>query len=125
LSIKLPDVQRSEILALPPRVRSIGHAEYLFVQMAMADIARQWSVELLGASADDSTLVLVPEDGDDAVGPSFMICRESYGFRLDQVHWDTVTEIGIFASIGDVVDTLRTRLAHWSRLVAPSSVTLH
>ena len=40
-----------------------------------------------GICANEATLVVTPEDGDDETGPSFVISRETYGLRLDQVHW--------------------------------------
>ena len=55
----------------------------------MAEIAPDWSVELQGICAEEATLVLMPDGGDDANGPSFVISQETFGFRMDQVHWDT------------------------------------
>ncbi len=91
----------------------------------MAEIASEWSVELQGVCADEAILVLLPEDGDDAMGPSFVISRETYGLRVDQVHWERLTEVGVFASITDVLATLRPRVAFCSGLAVPPSVTLH
>ena len=91
----------------------------------MADVAPEWSVELQGICADEASLVVLPEDGDDAKGPSFMISRETYGFRIDQVHWDVVTEIGVFAAMADIVRVLRLRLAFCYGVETPNSVTLH
>jgi hypothetical protein len=125
MSIKRYGFQTSRDLAFAVRVRRIGGADLALVQGAMAEIAPEWSVELQGICADEATLVLLPEDGDDAMGPSFMVSRETYGFRVDQVHWDVVTEIGVFASMNDVVDVLRLRLAFCIGLEAPASVTLH
>ena len=54
-----------------------------------------------------------------------MISRETYGFRLDQVHWDVVTEFGVFASLNDVVAALGARLAFFPDMATPASVTVH
>ena len=91
----------------------------------MAEIAPEWTVELQGISSEEASLVLTPEDGDDATGPSFMISRETYGFRLDQVHWDALMECGVYASLHDVVAVLAARLAFYPDLAVPASVTLH
>ena len=125
MSIKPPAIQTSQDLAFSARVRPIGNAELEMVQAAMAEAAPEWSVELQGISIDESTLVLLPEDGEDSMGPSFMVSRETYGFRVDQVHWDVVTEVGVFVSMSDVVDVLRLRLAFCGSLEATASVTLH
>jgi hypothetical protein len=73
---------------------------------ATAEIAPDWAVALESICADETTLVLVPDDGDEKSGPSFVISREAYGLRVDQVHWDEVTEIGVFGSLTDVVEVL-------------------
>jgi hypothetical protein len=125
MSIKRPGIQTSQDLAFTVRARPIGGADLILVQAAMAEAAPDWSVEMQGICADEATLVLLPEDGEDAMGPSFMISREAFGFRVDQVHWDVVTEIGVFASMHDIVDVLRLRLAFSAAMEAPASVTLH
>ncbi|MDB5401953.1 MAG: hypothetical protein JWQ55_3971 [Rhodopila sp.] len=125
MSNKRPAFQTSQDLAFTVRVRPIGSADLVFMQNAMAESAPDWSVELQGICADEATLVLLPEDGDDAIGPSFMVSRETCGFRVDQVHWDVVTEVGVFTSMNDVIDVLRLSLAFCGGLEAPASVTLH
>jgi hypothetical protein len=67
----------------------------------------------------------VPDDGDDRSGPSFVISREAYGLRVDQVHWDEVTEIGVFASLTDILQVLRLRLAFFIHSTVPASTTIH
>ena len=124
-SIKRSGFQTSPDLAFAVRVRPIGGADLALVQAAMADAAPEWTVELQGICEDEATLVLLPEDGEEAVGPSFMVSRETYGFRIDQVHWDAVTEVGVYATMHDIVDVLRLRLAFCAGLEAPASVTLH
>lgn len=105
--------------------RPLGNADLALVQDAMAEIAPEWSVELHGICVDKATLVLLPEGGDDAMGPSFMISRETYGFRLDQVHWDVLTEFGVFASLTDVVSAIGARLAFVPGVAISASVTMH
>jgi hypothetical protein len=73
---------------------------------ATAKIAPDWAVALESICADETTLVLVPDDGDEKSEPSFVISQEAYGLRVDQVHWDEVTEIGVFGSFTDVVEVL-------------------
>ena len=110
-------------ITAPPR--RIGEAELALVQGAMAEMASEWSAELENSSNEDAILVLLPDGGDDATGPSFVISRDSYGLRLDQVHWDRLTEIGIFDSFADVIATLRPRLAFCSSHSVPVSATRH
>jgi hypothetical protein len=102
-----------------------GDADLAYLQRAMAEIAPDWAVELEGICAEEATLVVVPDDGDDASGPSFVVSRETYGLRVDQVHWETMTEVGVFVSLSDVVTALQFRLAFCIDMAVPASVTLH
>jgi hypothetical protein len=130
MSLKRPGTQTNPDQASPDQaftaqVPRIGAADLAMVQAAMAECAPEWSVELQGTCADEATLVVLPEDGEDAVGPSFLVSRETYGLRLDQLHWDVVTEVGVYASMTDVVDVLRLRLAFRGSSIGPACVTLH
>lgn len=121
--------RRSEVLTVvatfAAQVPPLGDADLAYVQRAMAEIAPDWAVEMEGICSDEATLVVVPEDGDDASGPSFVVSRETYGLRVNQIHWDIVTEVGVFASLSDVVTTLQMRLAFCTDMTVPPSVTLH
>ena len=125
MSIKRPASQSSQDRAFAVRPRPLGEAEHAWVQHAMAEITLEYSVELQGICADEAALVLLPEGGDDANGPSFMISREAWGLRLDQMHWDMLTEVGSFATLAEVMDALRSRMAFRISQGAPASVTLH
>ena len=106
-------------------VPPLGDTDLAIVQRAMAEVAPDWAVELESLCGDETTLVLVPDDGDDQSGPSFVISREAYGLRVDQVHWDEVTEIGVFGSLTDVVEVLSLRLAFCVDNTVPASATIH
>jgi hypothetical protein len=125
MSNKGSNFQANQNLAVALHIRPIGANDLGFMQRAMAEIAPSWSVELQGICVDEATLVLLPEDGDDANGPSFMISRESYGFRVDQVHWDVVTEVGVFPALNDVVGALGVRLAFFPDQTVSGSATIH
>lgn len=104
---------------------AIGPAELAQIQFAMSDIAPEWAIELHGFCSDEAALVMIPESGDDLMGPSFMISRDIYGFRVDQIHWDRVTEVGSFSSLDDVLFTLRLCLAFCAGGAMPTSMTMH
>ena len=125
MAIKRPILQTSPDLAFTLQPPPLADADLVWMQFAMAEIAPEWSVELQGICAEQATLVLLPDAGDDANGPSFVISRETYGFRLDQVHWDTMTEVGVFPLLTDVVLALRPRVAFCTAMAAPAGVTLH
>jgi hypothetical protein len=115
----------SLVSAFTAQVPPLGDSDLAVVRRAMAEIAPDWAVELSTLSDEDTTLIVVPDDGDDSTGPSFVVSRETYGLRIDQLHWDAVTEVGVFASMKDVVQVLRARLAFCLDATVPPSVTLH
>ena len=121
--------RRVELIRLPAafaaQIPPLGGADLALAQRALGDVAPDWTVELAGTCSEEATLVVVPDDGDDAAGPSFVISRESYGLRLDQLHWDDATEVGVFASLTEVLEVLVSRLAFCIDVIVPSAVTLH
>ena len=125
MSIRRPGYPANSEPALAVPVQPIGGADLDYMRRMLADIAPSWTAELEGICADEATLVLLPEDGDDANGPSFMISQENYLYRLDQVHWDVMTEFGSFASIADLVIVLRVRLAGTTEANDMVQFTIH
>ena len=125
MSIKRRLEQSRPSTAFAAQVPPLGEAELAFVQRAMADIAPDWAVELTGICDSEASLIVVPDDGEDTTGPTFVINREADGLRLHQLHWDATSEIGVFASMNDVVQVLRTRLAFCIDMTVPAYVTLH
>jgi hypothetical protein len=125
MSIKRPGEQLSLETALAPSVSPFGDADLALVRRGISAFAPEWAVELQGICASQSTLLVVPESGDDAVGPSFVMSRDTYGIRVDQVHWDTLTEVGVYSCFADALQILRLRLAFRGAGSAKGAVTLH
>jgi hypothetical protein len=125
MSTKRPIDQFSFSAPVPAHLRPLGMTDLTFVQHILAEIAPEWSAELQGICADEATLILVPDGGDDDLGPSFMISRDAFGLRVDQVHWDTVTEIGLFTSLNDVLEAIRLSLAMCAGEPEVVSYTVH
>ena len=125
MSYKRSGGQTNQKTAIAVPVPPLGVADQAFFQSVINDIAPGWIVELQGICADEASLILVPDGGEDQLGPSFCITRESYGLRLDQVQWDEMTEIGIYASLREVLDTVCHRLAFCAEVIRPGSVTVH
>jgi hypothetical protein len=123
-------VKRSSQATLPRSVvampgRQLGLAEKRFVEDALSDVAPDWSVDLDGICDHEASLILLPEGGDDEIGPSFLIRRESFGFRLDQVHWDEMREIGTYPALADVISAVQGRLAFGITVTYAASSARH
>jgi hypothetical protein len=95
------------------------------VAEALAEFTPLWSIELQGICVDDATLVILPESGDDMLGPSFVISRDTMAYRLDQVHWDRIWEVGQYSSLMDIVPVIRQRILLCLPMLLPLSATVH
>jgi hypothetical protein len=109
------------VVETPP----LGQAEQRFVMDALWDVAQDWTVDLHGFCTDEATLIMVPEDGDDEFGPSFVVSREAFGYRVDQVHWDEAQEIGLFSALSDATTAIRARLTGDDAMTRSVPVRLH
>jgi hypothetical protein len=107
----------------PPQ--PLGSLELSLFRSVIGVIAPDWTVELHGFCAGEASLIVVPDSGEDLTGPSFAVSRESFGFKLDQVHWDVVTEIGVYSTLPEVLATIRRELAFCSGAACSGSVTIH
>jgi hypothetical protein len=125
MSYKRSSGQANHRTAVAVPAPPLGAADQAFFQSVIDDVAPGWAVELQGICADEASLILVPDGGEDDLGPSFCITRESYGLRLDQVQWDAMTEVGIYASLREVLDIICHRLAFHADTMRPGSVTIH
>ena len=58
-------------------------------------------------------------------GPSFVISREGFGFKLDQLHWDEMHELGTYSALADVVTAVEMRLSLDCNRNQSMSLTVH
>lgn len=90
----------------------IGYSELSLVAEAIADIAPDWSVELSQAFAGESNLVIMPDEADDTIGPTFVIYQDAGKFCIDQVQWDESNPIGIYPNLPTATQAVAIRLAN-------------
>jgi hypothetical protein len=125
MSIKRPIAPTSQKAAIGLKSPPFGSGELAVFRRVIEEIAPDWTVELDGICTDEASLMVVPDGGDDQTGPSFAVTRETYGFRVDRVRWDVMTEVGVFTSLQDVLVAVRGQLAFFSGLEDLSKVTIH
>jgi hypothetical protein len=107
----------------PPQ--PLGSLELSLFRSVIGVIAPDWTVELHGFCAGEASLIVCPDNGEDLTGPSFAVTRDSYGFKLDRVHWDAMTEVGLYATLPDVLAAIRRELAFCSGVANSATVTIH
>lgn len=104
---------------------ALGTAELRALTDALADVAPMWTVELQGICVEEASLIVLPDGGDDMIGPSYALSRETFGYRVDQVHWDRMTEVGQYADFADAVQAIRHRVSLCVPAMVPAHATLH
>ena len=80
------------------------------VTSMLIEAAPRWSAELNQASADESTIVVMPEGANDLIGPAFVLHRQNGRVHLDQFRWDEYRKLGGFRSLDEALAVMRTRL---------------
>ncbi|HEX2942535.1 MAG TPA: hypothetical protein VHO91_15900 [Rhodopila sp.] len=125
MSAKRPTSALGRPLILAVNPPPLGTAELRMMTDALVDVAPGWTVDLLGICVEEATLVVLPEGGDDRLGPSFILSRESFSYRVDQVHWDMLAEIGQFTVFSDAVAAIRQCVRVAVPLAIPPSVMRH
>jgi len=104
---------------------TISHRDLQLVEALLIDVAPQWAVELHGTSIEDASLVIVPENGEDACGPTFAISTEAFDLRVHKIHWDDVTELGFYPDINAAVAAVSAALEDFTASHVPANVTIH
>ncbi len=110
---------------VPVQTQPFGLAELRFVRDAIGAFAPDWTAELVGICVDEATLVVVPENGDDGTGASFVISRDTFGYRLDRIHWDQMNELGSYSTLSDVTAAIRACVRTREALSEGMPLTLH
>ncbi|HYZ21773.1 MAG TPA: hypothetical protein VE690_06405 [Rhodopila sp.] len=104
---------------------ALGVTDLRAMAEALFDVAPTWTTELQGICLDEASLIITPDGAEDLLGPSFILSRDSFGYRVDQVHWDAMTEVGAFTSFSDAVSAIRHQVSQWAPGRVPVNVTRH
>lgn len=92
---------------------------------AMVEFVPDWSVELHRTFGGEAALVMMPDDADDLIWPTFVVRRDANSFLLELFQWDIQSTVGTYATLGDVVCSVRAMLAHLAATITPGSMLRH
>jgi hypothetical protein len=104
---------------------ALGTSDLRTMTSLLADVAPDWTAELHGICVDDASLVVLPDSADDQAGPTYVLSRDSVGYRVDQLHWDRLTEVGHFAGLAAAMGAIQRRVGFCLSVAVPSGATLH
>jgi hypothetical protein len=81
-------------------------------------VSAGWTIESIRESGGDKGIVIMPESGDDADGPTLVVWLLETSFRLDEVRWDAYETVLVTDSVAKVLGEIRGRVseaAEWPR----------
>jgi hypothetical protein len=96
-----------------------GQCEHL--ASVVAGLGPTWSVELHYDVLGQATIVVLPEDLDDAIGPTLIIHAGQSAFHLEELCGEAYRKLGEHLAWADVLRAVRVRLT-WEMAC---SATLH
>jgi hypothetical protein len=70
-------------------------------------LAPAWSTEPYRDPFGETSLMIIPPDADDALGPTLIISRTAAELHVDNFHWDTYAPIGRYSDLDAVVRAVR------------------
>lgn len=88
----------------------LGRAQCQRLAAVVASLGPTWSVGLHHDARGKATIVVLPEDLDDAIGPTLIIRATRSGFHLEEMCEDACRSLGEHSAWADVLRTVRIRL---------------
>ena len=70
-----------------------------------------WVIESIREPGGDRAIVIMPESGDDADGPTLVVWLLETSFRLDQVRWDACETVLVTDCVATLLGEIRRRLS--------------
>lgn len=90
----------------------------------IAELAPGWTAELTLEMAEDASIVLMPEDANDAIAPTLILYQNGIVYSVDQLHWDQYSTCGQYRSLPDAVFAVKALLIDFAAN-APTSKMRH
>jgi hypothetical protein len=107
-----------------PAPNSLDEEDCLTLRGAVKGLAPEWSVDVHRDPVGEVSLMIMPPDVDDAIGPLLVVHKVASIFHLDQFRWDNYSAVGEYPSFDGVLYAVtQTLLALPS--VCGSAITLH
>jgi len=104
-----------------PADEPLGQKQCSHLAATLAELVPDWSVELHHDVLRKPMIVILPENLDDAIGPTLVVYGDETAFHLEELRWDACRKLGDYRVWADVLRAVWVRL-FWETPFAP---TLH
>jgi hypothetical protein len=100
---------------------TLGSGQCHQLAAAIAECVPDWAVELHYDEDGKPTIVIMPEDVDDTIGPTLIVYTSGSAFHLDELRCDAYRRLGEHFSWAEILRAVQIRLI-WEE---PFPTTLH
>ena len=104
-----------------PTHEPLGREQCNHLTAVVAELMPDWSVELHLDMLRKPMIVILPENLDDAIGPTLVVYGGDTAFQVKELRWDACRKLGDYRLWTDVLRAVWLRL-FWEMPFAP---TLH
>ncbi len=104
--------QIEDRLRQPPACspRSLGPRQCQHLAAVVAELVPDWSVNLRHDILGNATIVILPDDLDDSIGPALFVHGEGSTFHLEELRWGAYRKLDEYRTWDEVLRAVRIRL---------------
>jgi hypothetical protein len=89
---------------------SLDQDDCLALSDTVEGLAPEWSVEIHIDPVGETSLMIIPPNVDDAIGPMLIVHKVASMFLLDQFRWDSYDNIGEYTTLDRVHGAIKNAL---------------
>ena len=104
-----------------PAHERLGLDQCKHLTAVVTELVPDWSVEIHHDVHRKPMIVILPENLDDAIGPTLVVYGDDTAFHIEELRWDTYRKLGDYRVWTDVLRAVWLKL-FWEM---PSAPTLH
>lgn len=86
-----------------PAEISLDHSDSRVLSDATRTEVPEWSIETYIDPDGEVSLMIIPPNVDDAIGPTLIVHKAGLNFHLDQFRWDEYRSVGVYFDLYDML----------------------
>ena len=95
-----------------PAANSLDDDDCLTLVDTMKGLAPEWSVEIQTDPVGEISVMIIPPNVDDTIGPMLVVHKVASVFVLDQFRWDRYGNVGEYSTLDGVRRAITGMLLH-------------
>ena len=107
-----------------PAANSLDDDDCLTLSDTVTGLAPEWLVEIQTDPVGEISVMIIPPNVDDTIGPMLVVYKVASVFLLDQFRWDRYGNVGEYSTLDGVRRAITGMLRSLSR-VSCELTTLH